>query len=130
MPPAVALINYKSRCKRWRNFCQTGTFRGVFSTYILFISLVGSAQLRWQGTLYFLASTGPVGDYTGAHAVIFRQKDQRSCDRRVERGGYCIFRVPNILEGCNGWGEGRGILYSLWYSGKIYTPGSRVDHLG
>jgi hypothetical protein len=26
-------------------------------------------------------------------------------------GGHCFFRVPNSLEGCDGWGEGQGILY-------------------
>ncbi len=34
-------------------------------------------------------------------------------------GDIVFFRVPNILEGCDGWGEGQGILYPLWYSGKI-----------
>ncbi len=33
MPPAVALLNYISCSILWRIFCQTGTFRGVFSTY-------------------------------------------------------------------------------------------------
>ncbi len=26
-------------------------------------------------------------------------------------GGHYFFRVPNSLEGCDRWGEGRGILY-------------------
>jgi hypothetical protein len=26
-------------------------------------------------------------------------------------GDIIFLRVPNILEGCDGWGEGRGILY-------------------
>jgi hypothetical protein len=33
MPPAVALLNYISSGIIWRIFSQTGTFRGVFSTY-------------------------------------------------------------------------------------------------
>jgi hypothetical protein len=33
VPPAVALLNYVSCSILWRIFCQTGTFRGVFSTY-------------------------------------------------------------------------------------------------
>ncbi len=33
MPPAVDLLNYISCSILWRIFCQTGTFRGVFSTY-------------------------------------------------------------------------------------------------
>jgi hypothetical protein len=32
-PPAVALLNYISSGILWRIFCQTGTFRGVFSMY-------------------------------------------------------------------------------------------------
>jgi hypothetical protein len=53
VPPAVALLNYISCGILWRIFCQTGTFRGVFSTYASFISLVGSEHLREQGTLIF-----------------------------------------------------------------------------
>jgi len=43
-----------------------------------------------------------------------------------------FFKVPNSLEGCDGWGEGGEYYISKprWYSGKIYTSGSRVDHLG
>ncbi len=36
MPPAVALINYISSGILWRIFCQTWTFRGVFSKYYNF----------------------------------------------------------------------------------------------
>jgi hypothetical protein len=32
VPPAVALLNYVSSGILWRIFCQTVTFRGVFST--------------------------------------------------------------------------------------------------
>jgi hypothetical protein len=38
MPSAVALMNYISSGLLWRIFCQTGTFRGVFSPYISFIT--------------------------------------------------------------------------------------------
>jgi hypothetical protein len=40
VPPAVALLNYISSGILWRIFCQAGIFRGVFSTYVSFISLV------------------------------------------------------------------------------------------
>jgi hypothetical protein len=33
VPPAVALMNYMKSGILWRIFCQTGTFRGVSSTY-------------------------------------------------------------------------------------------------
>ncbi len=52
MPPAVALLNYISTEKSsgilWRIFCQTGTFRGVFSPYIGIIYNAGgiSAAIR------------------------------------------------------------------------------------
>ncbi len=49
----------------------------------------------------------------------------RNSEAVIGRGHY-IFRVPNSLQGCDGWGEGRGILYikSLWSPGKIYASGS------
>jgi hypothetical protein len=37
----------------------------------LYVYLIYRLQLRWQGTLYFFSLAGPVGDYTGAHTVIF-----------------------------------------------------------
>jgi hypothetical protein len=36
VPPAVALMNYISSGLLWWIFCQTGTFRGVFSIHILY----------------------------------------------------------------------------------------------
>jgi len=54
VPPAVALLNYISSGKLWRIFSQIVTFRGVISTYLSVISLVRSAQLRWQGTSYII----------------------------------------------------------------------------
>jgi hypothetical protein len=39
-------------------------------------------------------------------------------------GDIIFFRVPNSLEGCDGWGEGRGILYLTLVHGPVerYTP--------
>jgi hypothetical protein len=57
VPSAVALLNYISSGLLWQIFSQTGTFRGVFSPYISFITLEGSAQLRLGGAgdiMYFL----------------------------------------------------------------------------
>ncbi len=34
-------------------------------------------------------------------------------------GGHYFFRVPNSLEGCNGWGEGWGILYILYIKASV-----------
>jgi hypothetical protein len=59
-----------------------------------------------------------VGDYTGTHTVIFvgfflymyyspeGSVKLRWAVREGGGGGDFIFRVPNILEGCDGWGEG------------------------
>ncbi len=95
---------------------------GHFAGFSLHISLVGSAQLHGRGH-YIFKLAGPVGDYTGARIVIIRrffsiirQKKQRRCDGWVGGGGggdIVFLRVPNSLEGCDGWGKGR------WYSGKI-----------
>jgi hypothetical protein len=63
-----------------------------------------------------------VRHYTGAHTVIFRgifsiyySPDGTSEAEWAERGwgawDIIFLRVPNSLEGCDGWGEGRGILY-------------------
>ena len=41
VPPAVALLNYISCGILWRIFCQTGTFRGVFSPYLYIIYNAG-----------------------------------------------------------------------------------------
>ena len=73
-----------------------------------------SSVLLWR--IFF-----PNRDFRG---VFFTYQDQRSYDGR----GHYIFRVPNSLQGCDGWGKGRGILYTvskpLWSSGKIYASGS------
>ncbi len=72
--------------------------------------------------IIFFSLAGSVGDYKGAHTVIFREvfffillsrrKSKRICDGQVEGGGRIVFfRVPNSLQGCDGWGEGQGILF-------------------
>ena len=47
MPPAVALLNYIyiSSGILWRIFCQTGTFRGVFSKYHYFAVRISEAAM-------------------------------------------------------------------------------------
>jgi hypothetical protein len=46
---------------------------------------INAAAMAWE--IIFFSLAGPVGDYTEAHTVIFR------------------------IQGCDGWGEARGILY-------------------
>ena len=45
VPPAVALLNYISSGILWRIFCQTGTFRGVFSYYHYFVVRISEAAM-------------------------------------------------------------------------------------
>jgi hypothetical protein len=118
--PAVALLNYISSRILWRIFCQTGTFRGVFFTKITLAVRIPAAAMA--GDIIFFSLAGPVEYYTGAHTVIFRGVFSLyySPERRAKlrwaggvggEGGIVFFRVPNSLQGCNGWGERRGILY-------------------
>jgi len=45
VPPAVSLLNYISCGMLWRIFCQTGTFRGVFSYYHYFVVRISEAAI-------------------------------------------------------------------------------------
>ncbi len=40
-----------------------------------------------------------------------RNCNGRSGEKEPGAGDIIMLRVPNSLEGCDGWGEGRGILY-------------------
>jgi hypothetical protein len=57
MPPAVAPSNYISSGILWRIFCQTGTFRGVFSAYCIINNAVriSEATMRGVGDIIFSA---------------------------------------------------------------------------
>jgi hypothetical protein len=140
VPPAVALLNYISCGILRRIFCQTGIFAG-FSLRKSFTSLVGSVQLWWQGTIYFLASLvhweitrGPIlCFFAGFFLYFILQKEERSCDEQVGGRGALYFLVCRIpYKGA--MDEARGGEYyiskPLLYSGKIYAFGSRVAHLG
>ncbi len=72
MPPAVALLNYISSGIPYFGefFCQTGIFAG-FSLYIInFVGRISEAAIA--GDILLFSLRGQVGDYTGAHTVIFR----------------------------------------------------------
>jgi hypothetical protein len=73
--------------------------------------------MAWD--IIFFSLAGPVGDYTGAHTVIlcwlfsiYYSPEKTEKLRWAGRGGggAFFFSVPNSLKGCDGWGEGRGIL--------------------
>ncbi len=70
MPPVVALLNYTSCGILWRIFSQTGIFAG-FSLHIINLAIRISAAAM-AGDIIFFSLAGPVGDYTGAHTVIFQ----------------------------------------------------------
>ncbi len=70
MPPAVALLNYKSSGLLWRIFFPTGIFAG-FSLHIINLAARISAAAM-AGDIIFFSLAGPVGDYMGAHTVIFQ----------------------------------------------------------
>jgi hypothetical protein len=107
----------------WRIFCQTVTLCGVFYVCIIYIAgrIIATAI---AGDIIFFSLSGPVGDYSRAQTVIshgifsiysiIRQMEQAKL-RWVEQGwgagDTIFFKVPNSLEGCDGWGEGRGTLY-------------------
>ncbi len=70
MPSAVVLLNYISNDLLWRIFCQTGTFRGVFSPYIIY-NAGGISAAAMAGDIIFFSLAGPVGDYTGPILCFF-----------------------------------------------------------
>jgi hypothetical protein len=71
VPPTVALLNYIGSGILWRIFFPNWDFRGVFSMHIINFAVRISAAVM-AGDIIFLSLVGAVGDYTGAHTVIFR----------------------------------------------------------
>ncbi len=84
---------------------------------IIFLSFWSSMRLHW----------GPYCDYS--RAFFYYSPEETANLRWVGRGGgggvmgrdMGFFRVPNSLEGCDGWGEGRGLFYikASVVSGKV-----------
>jgi hypothetical protein len=70
VPPVIALLNYTSCGILWRIFSQTEIFAG-FSLHIIILAIRISAAAM-AGDIIFFSLAGPVGDYTGANAVIFQ----------------------------------------------------------
>ncbi len=71
MPPAVALSNYTSSCILWQIFCQAGIFAGFTLNIIYIVGRISAASKAGDIILFSLG--GPMGDYTGAPTVIFRE---------------------------------------------------------
>jgi hypothetical protein len=72
---------------RWRIFCQTGIFRGVFSTFN-FVGRISKAAMKGVGDIIF-HNLGAQWKGTPSYCIfllvffyIIRRKDQRSCDGR------------------------------------------------
>ncbi len=100
MPPAVALLNYISSDILWRIFCQTGIFAG-FSLYIInFVGRISEAAIAGDILLFSLG--GQVGDYTGAHTVIFQG---------IFSKYYKLLARRNSVD--RGWGAGAGDIIFL-----------------
>ncbi len=106
-------------------FPQTGIFAG-FSLHIINLAVRISAAVMTGAIILF-----------SIYVYIIRQKEQRNCDWWAVGGGgggivFFTVPMPSSLEGCDGWGESGEYYLSKprWYSGKIYTPGSRLAHLG
>ena len=70
MPSAVALLNYISCGILQRIFSQTAIFAGFSLNIIFILGSISAAAIT--GDLIFFSLGSPVGDYTGAHTVIFR----------------------------------------------------------
>jgi hypothetical protein len=70
VPPAVAQLNYISSGILWRIFPKLGYFAGFSLIIIFFVGPISAAAIA--GDLIFFCLGGPVGDYTGAHTLIFR----------------------------------------------------------
>ncbi len=72
--------------------------------------------------VYFGGFFPQTGIFAGFSLHIINLAVRISAAMHDGRGQY-IFRVPNSLQGCDGWGEGRGILYqSLFGPVERYTP--------
>ncbi len=89
MPPAVALLNYINSGMLWRIFCQTGTFRGVFSPDISFIKAGGiSAATR---ELYCTLADFLQNWNFPLHNFNFAERKSEAALSRVESGGHYIY---------------------------------------
>jgi hypothetical protein len=104
-------------------------FAGFLYVYIIYIAgRISSAAMA--GDIIFFSLADPVGPITVIFHRVFLyiicQKEQQSCDGRVGGRGWDIifFRVPNSLEGCNGWGEEYYTWKPCCSSEKIYATGS------
>jgi hypothetical protein len=73
VPPAVDLLNYISSGKLWRIFCQTGTFRGVFS--------ISNNAVRIRA-----AAMGGAGDI-----ILIKKRIKQKKVKDVHWGPYCDF---------------------------------------
>ena len=102
MPPAVALLNYISSGILWRIFSQTGIFAGFSLNIIFIVGSISAATIA--GDIIFFSLGGPVGDYTGAHNVIFR--------------GIFLYIISQMEQAKlhwadRGWGAGKGDIICL-----------------
>ncbi len=102
-------------------------FRGVFLHFINFAVRISEAAMKgagWAGDIIFhnvesqWKGTPSYCDFSRFFFCIIRRKDQRSYDGPGGGQGDILYmintrlrRVQRSIEGCDKWGEGRGILY-------------------
>jgi hypothetical protein len=122
VPPAVALLNYISSGIFWRIFCQTGIFRGVFPHIINFAVRISEAAMKGVGGIIFhnlgaqWKGTPSYCDLSRFFSILFAARISVAAMGGAEVGRQNMIntrlsRVQRSLEGCDWWGEGRGILY-------------------
>ncbi len=106
-------------------FAKLGYFAGFSLNIIYIVGRISAAAIA--GNIKLLSLGDSVRDYTGAYTVIFRgifpytvllaRRNSEAAMGGARSGGgeqgrgTLFFRLPNSLQGCDGWGEGRGILY-------------------
>ncbi len=98
MSPAVALLNYISCGILWWIFCQTGTFRGVFSLYI--IDMAGCTRttpycvFSWVFSIYYLpersAKLRPCDVRGGGRGTLFHSIGRREIIHSKPRIPQCM----------------------------------------
>jgi hypothetical protein len=123
VPPGVALLNYISCGILWRIFWQSGIFAG-FSLYIInFVGRISEAAIAGDILLFSIGgpvqweiTLGPILWFFVSffYILLARRNSEAAMGGSwvgARGGGHYFFRAPNSLEGCDGWAEGREILY-------------------
>ncbi len=86
MPSAVALLNYITSDLLWRIFCQTGTFLGVFSPYIINNAIrISAAAIGRGGGHYINTKEENKKGRTSGHTGIYMNFDPNWSKKRKNK---------------------------------------------